>query len=124
MAFMFQCSRHGDGFLDGIFKDLSGHGECPECGILAGPAGAANPDVYRGHYNEGLGQYVGSRGQEKDAIKRIEDRSKGKVTLEECSRDDARSHGLAERRQKRTDKIFEKAGHDLKRELWLKGVRV
>ena len=72
------------------FDDLKRFGsevcksQCPKCGKLARKiytTPVVRPDISP-HYNEQLGLYIGSRADEKKAIKAIYERTQGKTNID------------------------------------------
>ncbi len=56
---------------------------CPKCGNSSRRQWTATVgSVFQGGYNESLGAYVGSKSQERETIKRIEEKSNGTVKIE------------------------------------------
>ncbi len=79
----YECTQHGDFDVVRPMAEVQAIEPCPKC-RNASRRKWTSPSltIFEGQYIEALDAYVGSRAQEKEAIKKIHDKSGGNVAIE------------------------------------------
>ena len=115
---MYQCPK-ANAPWDGLFKVMDPYPavvRCECCGMKARPAGGQIA-TYQGHYSDGLGCYVGSEQDERNAINRIAEESDNATTLVEVGNERAK-----DRRHEVSKAAAMKAREYNRRDLTRKGI--
>ena len=77
-VYPYVCEQHGDFEVFRNMTEVQAIEPCPQCGNASRRRWTPTVgSVNQGGYNESLDAYVGSKSQEREAIKKIEEKSNG-----------------------------------------------